>query len=228
MRAVSYSLAREGKWDRLEDLCFSSGGYWQLDTLLSKSDLTAWLFPNEREKIVNAWDKVKRVRSPASVVREVVINFPLATQTSFSDEEFGEYSPFGEFASIAVGFSGALTEFITYLQELREKVRTLSEAAPDERDRSVVYLGTYFRAKGRQWHSVFLPGMNAGVFPASDAIETERRLCYVAMTRATSNLYVSYVRRIAEKAAEPSLFISEAGLPQAIGRNRSQPKPRSS
>ena len=62
----------------------------------------------------------------------------------------------------------------------------------------------------------FLPGANQKVIPLSKAnVEDERRLFYVAVTRATSNLIVSYVRHAVRSRVEPSQFIEEMGLRDA-------------
>lgn len=71
---------------------------------------------------------------------------------------------------------------------------------------------TYFKSKGQEWRSVILTGCNEGIIPHKRApVDDERRLFYVAMTRASSNLLVSYVKR-ASNAAAPSRFLLEAGL----------------
>ena len=46
-------------------------------------------------------------------------------------------------------------------------------------------------------------------------VEDERRLFYVAVTRATSNLIVSFVRHAVRSKVEPSQFIDEMGLKDA-------------
>jgi DNA helicase-2/ATP-dependent DNA helicase PcrA len=60
---------------------------------------------------------------------------------------------------------------------------------------------------------VFLPGVNQQVIPHAKAnVEEERRLFYVAVTRATSNLVLSYVRQTVRSKVEPSQFLAEMGL----------------
>jgi superfamily I DNA/RNA helicase len=49
----------------------------------------------------------------------------------------------------------------------------------------------------------------------SEDIEGERRLFYVAVTRATSNLIVSYVRQAVRSKVDPSQFLAEMGLVEA-------------
>jgi DNA helicase-2/ATP-dependent DNA helicase PcrA len=96
-----------------------------------------------------------------------------------------------------------------------------------------VTLMTAHSAKGLEFPVVFIVGLEDGLFPhsrsladASD-IEEERRLCYVAMTRAEKYLYVSHAvkRRVygEELASEPSQFLNEMPLEliEDISRGRS-------
>src|SRR6266567_3406287 len=85
-----------------------------------------------------------------------------------------------------------------------------------------VTLMTSHSAKGLEFPLVFIVGLEDGLFPhsrsLSDAsdIEEERRLCYVAMTRAEKYLYVTHAvtRRVygEELASEPSQFLNEMPL----------------
>jgi superfamily I DNA/RNA helicase len=60
---------------------------------------------------------------------------------------------------------------------------------------------------------VLVPGANQEVIPHARAdLEDERRLFYVATTRATGNLVFSYVRQAVRSKVEPSQFLAELGL----------------
>jgi DNA helicase-2/ATP-dependent DNA helicase PcrA len=82
-----------------------------------------------------------------------------------------------------------------------------------------VQLMTLHSAKGLEFPVVFMCGMEEGLFPHQhsmddpDKLEEERRLCYVGMTRAMQQLYISYaeVRRLHgnETYTQPSRFIRE-------------------
>jgi DNA helicase II / ATP-dependent DNA helicase PcrA len=79
-----------------------------------------------------------------------------------------------------------------------------------------VDLLTFHRAKGLEWPIVFVTGIEVGLLPiahamAQPAIEEERRLFYVALSRATSELHCSWARRRSfggrSQPREPSPFL---------------------
>src|SRR6185312_9378165 len=82
-----------------------------------------------------------------------------------------------------------------------------------------VQMMTLHMAKGLEFAVVFLCGMEEGLFPHSrcmsdlEALEEERRLCYVGMTRAMKHLYLTYAeqRRVhgMDTHPAPSRFIKE-------------------
>jgi DNA helicase-2/ATP-dependent DNA helicase PcrA len=67
----------------------------------------------------------------------------------------------------------------------------------EEVNRDAVVLTTFHRSKGLQWHTVMIIGLSEGLMPiasarTADAIEEERRLFYVALTRAEEELWCSW------------------------------------
>jgi DNA helicase-2/ATP-dependent DNA helicase PcrA len=89
--------------------------------------------------------------------------------------------------------SVGLAEFLTDVALVEQQ----SENIQDE-SMGAVTLMTIHAAKGLEFDSVFLVGMEEGLFPHSRVftdpteLEEERRLCYVAITRAKAKLYVVY------------------------------------
>jgi DNA helicase-2/ATP-dependent DNA helicase PcrA len=88
------------------------------------------------------------------------------------------------------------------------------------RDDERLVLSTIHSAKGLEWHTVFIIWALDGKFPslyamtADEDIEEERRLFYVAVTRAKRNLYVSYPVNVFDRTSgmvlsKPSRFIEE-------------------
>jgi DNA helicase-2/ATP-dependent DNA helicase PcrA len=86
-----------------------------------------------------------------------------------------------------------------------------SEAAADEE----LVLSTIHQAKGLEWRAVFVIGLADGLFPHAktfehpEEMEEERRLFYVASTRAKEELYLTYPLFSADNILRPSQFIKE-------------------
>ena len=77
-----------------------------------------------------------------------------------------------------------------------------------------VALMTMHGVKGLEYDTVFIIQGNEGSIPykkakSSDDIEEERRLFYVAMTRAKRKLIISYVKEKNGKSLSPSRFVNE-------------------
>jgi DNA helicase-2/ATP-dependent DNA helicase PcrA len=76
---------------------------------------------------------------------------------------------------------------------------------------------TALRAKGKEFDTVVLLDVNDGIWPTvyaetEEQKEQERRLFYVAMTRAKERLVITASGRIGDKVAALSPYIAEAGL----------------
>jgi DNA helicase-2/ATP-dependent DNA helicase PcrA len=86
------------------------------------------------------------------------------------------------------------------LEEFLQQVALLSDADSLRDDEGLVTLMTLHNAKGLEFGIVFVIGCEDGVFPHARALdegnlEEERRLAYVAITRAMRDLYMTYARR---------------------------------
>ena len=94
-------------------------------------------------------------------------------------------------------------------------------AVIDDKYKDVVVVSTIHSAKGLEWHTVFIPHLIEGAFPSARAlyslqdIEEERRVFYVAATRAKQNLFLtlpSYVSIRGSEFIKPSRFLAEINL----------------
>jgi DNA helicase-2/ATP-dependent DNA helicase PcrA len=102
--------------------------------------------------------------------------------------------------------------------EVREFLNELSlQSDQDTIENTMINVMTIHASKGLEFDYVFVTGMEEGFFPLNDAdIEEERRLAYVAFTRAKKKLTLSftksrYIRGI-RNSVNPSRFLEEAGL----------------
>lgn len=156
-------------------------------------------------------------RSPIGIIEYIGQTFTnLRGLIGDLEEAIDGHVPLGELLDVARRFKGNTREFYETLHGLAQKAEQGLFAAGEE---DGVNLLTYFRAKGRQWHTVFLPGVNQRVIPDRRApLEDERRLFYVAVTRPTANLVLSYVRQAVRERVAPSQFLAEMGMGE--GRER--------
>ncbi len=89
----------------------------------------------------------------------------------------------------------------------------------EDQEKEYLTLSTIHSAKGLEWHTVFIIHAIEGFFPSSqsaqslETLEEERRLMYVASTRAKQNLYITYPMNIFDRysgttLSKPSRFIA--------------------
>ena len=123
-----------------------------------------------------------------------------------------------EFKSIAKAME--INEGIVSLEELLDKLALVSDVSEQKNDNGdKVTLMTMHAVKGLEYDYVFIVGVEEGLFPHSnslesnDELEEERRLCYVAITRAKKKLYLINARSriLYGKVSSnvPSRFINE-------------------
>lgn len=101
---------------------------------------------------------------------------------------------------------------VRYEEELKKQNLEETREAKDR-----VTLSTMHSAKGLEYPVVFVVDVNEGIVPHHKAglpadIEEERRLFYVALTRAKDRLHVAAVRERYHRKTDVSRFIGEAGL----------------
>ena len=123
-----------------------------------------------------------------------------------------------EFKSIAKAME--INEGIVSLEELLDKLALVSDVSEQKNDNEdKVTLMTMHAVKGLEYDYVFIVGVEEGLFPhnnsleSNDELEEERRLCYVAITRAKKKLYLINARSriLYGKVSSnvPSRFINE-------------------
>ena len=131
-----------------------------------------------------------------------------------------------EFKSITTSFEQE--QGIVSLGEFLEQISLVSDISEHKEESEQVSLMTVHAVKGLEFDVVFIAGLEETIFPHvnsmmdDQSLEEERRLCYVAITRAKKNLYLTNARRrmIFGKylANQPSRFINEINS-ECISRN---------
>src|SRR5450432_1095252 len=131
----------------------------------------------------------------------------------------------------AEGRGENLMEFIAQMREYEreaeeptlsgflERIALQSDVDGYDAEKGAVSLMTVYTAKGLEFPTVFITGLEERIFPHArsvdddSAVEEERRLCYVAVTRARTRLFLSRVRRRRLSGQElpgiPSRFLRE-------------------
>lgn len=110
-----------------------------------------------------------------------------------TDENLSRIENLKELRTVANQFE-SLSEFLENVSLVESSNRV------DESDSNVVTLMTMHAAKGLEFNTVFMVGMEEGIFPHAksmtslEELEEERRLCYVGITRAKEQLHLAYAR----------------------------------
>lgn len=167
-------------------------------------------------KYLELINKLMSQKSISSML-QLIINDFYDDYLKNSDEDYSERIQEISFLVIISKEYNSLNKF------LEEITLDMSETeAPEEGQKKpdkCVTISTIHRAKGLEWDYVFLPYMNNNLFPSKkvmeslsdEDIEEERRLMYVATTRAKKELIMSYVNyiNICRQYFSSSKFIKE-------------------
>lgn len=115
-------------------------------------------------------------------------------------------------------------EWLRYVQQRRQAAETGKGNTATEQEKgekSGVRFLTMHGSKGLEFPVVFLVDANEGITPykradSPEGIEEERRLFYVAMTRAKKRLHISWTKERFHRPQSPSRFVREAGLSETV------------
>src|SRR6478735_5386865 len=133
-------------------------------------------------------------------------------------EAQGRMENLEELVEVGREFDARAEDGADTLDAFLQQVSLVADADTRRDDEGLVTLMTLHNAKGLEYPIVFMIGCEEGVFPHSRSLdegtlEEERRLCYVGMTRAMRDLYLTYARRRAVFGAAtfalPSRFLAE-------------------
>lgn len=140
-------------------------------------------------------------------------------QDEGTDEALSRIENIDEFVSKAVEYEKSTDE--PSLREFLEDIALVADIDNYEPDEDTVVLMTMHSAKGLEFPYVFIVGMEEGMFPTyrvmqygtNEDMEEERRLCYVAITRAKEELFITQAKSRMQHGITqynaPSRFLKE-------------------
>ncbi|NLG01435.1 MAG: ATP-dependent helicase [Lentisphaerae bacterium] len=116
-------------------------------------------------------------------------------------------------------------DFSTFYKDIEKAIATLARVPPADEEpddnaewKRSLHLMTALRAKGKEFDTVIVLDANAGVWPnklatTENDLEQERRLFYVAITRARRQLHFVVNDSILSESVNPAPYFAEMGLP---------------
>ena len=206
------SLRKFAEWRRSHGLSLSQG--------LAKVDVSAGLTPKSMESFAKFSSLITQLnravqKTPVAEFIDMVIRktdyLDYIDDGSIQGQSRAENVQ--ELVSVAKDYGSA--DMAIFLEE----VALISDIDSYDASADAVTLMTLHTAKGLEFPTVFIVGMEEGLFPHSRALfeaaemEEERRLCYVGMTRAKQHLYLLHAsRRLLYGTVQhnpPSRFLSD-------------------
>lgn len=152
----------------------------------------------------------------------------LAADFGKAEEDiFYKDPPFGQLAEFALRYGDDYNKFLDDIERAKEQlahVPPTDDDAPDCNDvqKRPLHLMTALRAKGKEFETVVLLDCIEDIWPMKYADtpakhEAERRVFYVAFTRAKKRVVFQIAKRLGKRAAAPSRYLSEIGLLEESG-----------
>jgi DNA helicase-2/ATP-dependent DNA helicase PcrA len=180
------------------------------DRLLNERDeITSWgkrlLAMNVSARSKKAWEQLAHTldeiapggqpNPPSEMITSVVE----AIYDDYAKVNFTNYELRREDLNQLAVFARQFKDVHEFLAQLALISNVDAEAAPNQTaEKEAVNLSTVHQAKGLEFNTVFIIWLTDGMFPSSrsldrrDALEEERRLFYVAITRARDELYLTF------------------------------------
>ena len=157
------------------------------------------VFLNSRE-FINVIEELKSKKDELSVSEMIKLTLKKTGYTKALEQENtieaeNRIANLDELLNVAIEFEEEFAE--NSLQEFLEGITLSSDLDNLEEQEDSVTLMTLHSAKGLEFPVVFLVGMEEGIFPGYQSmmepkeLEEERRLCYVGITRAKENLFLT-------------------------------------
>lgn len=207
----------ERLWEQLNGIPESDRknfGAWLANGKVAAKSQKSW------EQLGHTLDEIAPDRqpvTPASMIHSILE----ALYDDYLQSKYANYEQRRDDLLTLENFARTFQDPVEFLSQLSLMATGSTETiAAEEDDSEKVTLSTVHQAKGLEWRAVFIIWMTDGMFPSGrslesvEAIEEERRLFYVALTRAKDELYLTYpccwpTGSLEQQIQRPSRFLKE-------------------
>jgi DNA helicase-2/ATP-dependent DNA helicase PcrA len=186
-------------------------GYYQGNWLLASKNALKDLSDEQKHKLY-------KLITELSKLSRNMDNYPTALKELLESIDYADYMRV-RYQKDHQERKENLEESLRFLEEKKKDGSSLSEVlqevsliSQEEESSSAVSIMTIHASKGLEFSVVFLPRLEEGILPHEKStkdiqeLEEERRLFYVAITRAKDMLYITYTK---ERGKKPSRFLSD-------------------
>ena len=189
-------------------------GAWLVHGKVAPKSQKSWeQLGHTLDEIAPNWQPV----APATMIHSILE----AIYDDYLQSKYANYEQRRDDLLTLENFARTFQDPVEFLSQLSLMATGSSETiAAEEDDSEKVTLSTVHQAKGLEWRAVFIIWMTDGMFPSGrslesvEAVEEERRLFYVALTRAKDELYLTYpccwpTGSLEQQIQRPSRFLKE-------------------
>ena len=169
------------------------------------------------ENFLKIWDEMLTSdRTPANMINKILDS----AYKDYLENEYLDYKDRKADIKQLMTFAEKYDKLEEFLAEaaLQEGFTAKNIEDKQEERKDKIILSTVHQAKGLEWENVFIINLSSGAFPSdrslseTQGLEEERRLFYVAITRAKNNLFLTYPMvggGWGDSLSGPSMFLSE-------------------
>ena len=149
------------------------------------------------EQLAATLDEIAPARTPISPDRAIEVVME-AVYEDYMQAEFANFENRREDLRTLTGYARQFTSTEDFLAQVALLTNVDGTATRRDSETDRVILSSVHQAKGLEWRAVFVIWLTEGMFPGSrslekpDALEEERRLFYVAVTRGRDHLHLTY------------------------------------
>ena len=207
----------EKLWDQLSSVPETDRGTfkdWLSHCQVGSKSEKAW------QQLCHTVDEIAPQRQPIAPSRMIHVILE-AMYDDYLQAKYANYEQRRDDLTTLESFARTFQDPVDFLSQLSLLATGDTERVADpEEETEKITLSTVHQAKGLEWRAVFAIWLTDGMFPSSrsldslEAVEEERRLFYVAITRAKDELYLCYPSfwpnsSLDNQIQRPSRFLKE-------------------